>query len=374
MLIRIQGQVKNYDWGSKDLIPNYFGTPESTEKIAEIWFGTHSLGESVSEPGGVPLSKLIDKRLGFLVKLLAASKSLSIQVHPNKVQAQQGFEKEHNLGISLDDPTRLYKDSSHKPEALIALTEFHALCGFRPRAELAQVFSAFGKTESEFQDLAQHLASGKPLDQIFKSLIGNTSLVARFLETVPVAQSDPLAKRGRNLVANLLEQYPGDTGSLVALMLNQVELSPGEAIFLPAGNIHAYLSGLGLEVMAASDNVLRCGLTPKHIDVAELLKIADFQELENPKVTPKKLAEGLVEYPVEVDDFRVYMAEVSGKNILADIDLPSAAMVVCTAGEVAVSTSLDEREVLTKKQVVYVSGAKKISLSGSGTVFLVLGN
>jgi mannose-6-phosphate isomerase len=374
VLIRIQGQVKNYDWGSKDLIPNYFGASDSTEKIAEIWFGTHSLGESVSEPGGVPLSKLIDKRLGFLVKLLAASKSLSIQVHPNKVQAQQGFEKEHKRGISLDDPIRLYKDSSHKPEALIALTEFHALCGFRPRAELSQVFSAFGKTESEFQDLAQHLASGKPLDQIFKSLIGNTSLVARFLESVPVAQPDPLAQRGRDLVANLLEQYPGDTGSLVALMLNQVELSPGEAIFLPAGNIHAYLSGLGLEVMAASDNVLRCGLTPKHTDAAELLKIADFQELENPKVTPKKLAEGLVEYPVEVDDFRVYLAEVSGKNILADIDLPSAAIVVCTAGEVAVSTSLDEREVLTKKQVVYVSGAKKISLSGSGTVFLVLGN
>ena len=374
MLIRIQGQVKNYDWGSKDLIPNYFGTSESTEKIAEIWFGTHSLGESVSEPGVVPLSKLIDKRLGFLVKLLAASKSLSIQVHPNTVQAQQGFEREHKLRISLDDPTRLYKDSSHKPEALIALTEFHALCGFRPRAELSQVFSAFGKTESEFLDLAQHLSSGKSLDQIFKSLIGNTSLATRFLESVPVAQSDPLAQRGRNLVANLLEQYPGDTGSLVALMLNQVELSPGEAIFLPAGNIHAYLSGLGLEVMAASDNVLRCGLTPKHIDVAELLKIADFQELENPKIAPKKLAEGLVEYPVEVDDFRVYMAEVSGKNILADIDLPSAAMVVCTAGEVAVSTSLDEREVLTKKQVVYVSGAKKISLSGSGTVFLVLGN
>jgi mannose-6-phosphate isomerase len=374
VLIRIQGQVKNYDWGSKDLIPNYFGTSESTEKIAEIWFGTHSLGESVSEPGGVPLSKLVDKRLGFLVKLLAASKSLSIQVHPNKIQAQQGFEKEHNLGISLDNPTRLYKDSSHKPEALIALTEFHALCGFRPRAELSQVFSAFGKTESEFLDLAQHLSSGKSLDQIFKSLIGNTSLATRFLEIVPVAQSDPLAQRGRNLVANLLEQYPGDTGSLVALMLNQVELSPGEAIFLPAGNIHAYLSGLGLEVMAASDNVLRCGLTPKHIDVAELLKIADFQELENPKIAPKKLAEGLVEYPVEVDDFRVYMAEVSGKNILADIDLPSAAMVVCTAGEVAISTSLDEREVLTKKQVVYVSGAKKISLSGSGTVFLVLGN
>jgi mannose-6-phosphate isomerase len=374
LLIRIQGQTKNYDWGSKELIPNYFGTPESNDKIAEIWFGTHPLGESVSDPGDVPLSKLIDKRLGFLVKLLAASQSLSIQVHPNQAQAQRGFEKEHKLGILLDDPARVYKDSSHKPEALIALTQFHALCGFRPRAELTQVFTSFGRSESEFEVLAQEISSGEPLELIFKSLIGNTSLVKRFLQTVPVTLPDSLAQRGRDLVANLLEQYPGDTGALVALMLNEVELSPGEAIFLPAGNIHAYLSGLGLEVMAASDNVLRCGLTPKHIDLAELLKIADFRELENPKITLKKLAEGLTEFPVAVDDFRVYRAEVSGKNLLADIDLPSAAIVVCTAGEVAISTSLDEREVLSKKQVVHVAGAKKISLSGSGTVFVVLGN
>jgi mannose-6-phosphate isomerase len=374
LLIRIQGQTKNYDWGSKDLIPNYFGIPESKEKIAEIWFGTHPRGESVSDLGDMPLSKLIDKRLGFLVKLLSASKSLSIQVHPNKIQAQQGFEKEHNLGISLDDPARVYKDSSHKPEALIALTQFHALCGFRPRAELTQVFTSFGRSESEFEVLAQEISSGEPLELIFKSLIGNTSLVKRFLQTVPATQADSLAQRGRDLVANLLEQYPGDTGALVALMLNEVELSSGEAIFLPAGNVHAYLSGLGLEVMAASDNVLRCGLTPKHIDVSELSKIADFRELKNAKIAPKKLAEGLTEFPVAVDDFRVYRAEVSGKNLLADIDLPSAAIVVCTAGEVAVSTSLDEREVLSKKQVVYVAGAKKISLSGSGTVFVVLGN
>jgi mannose-6-phosphate isomerase len=171
-----------------------------------------------------------------------------------------------------------------------------------------------------------------------------------------------------------LEQYPGDTGALVALMLNDVELSAGEAIFLPAGNVHAYISGLGLEVMAASDNVLRCGLTSKHIDLDEFVEIADFRHLDNPKITAKKLAEGLIEFPVEVDDFRVYRAEVSGKNMLADLDLPSAAIVLCTAGEVAVGTSLDEREILTKKQVVYVSGAKKISLSGSGTVFLVLGS
>jgi len=374
LLIRIQGQTKSYSWGSKDLIPNFFGSEPSDQKISEIWFGTHPLGESTVEPGAVPLSKLIDKRLGFLVKLLSAEKSLSIQVHPSKSQAQVGFEKENGLGISLDDPARIYKDPFHKPEALVALTPFQALCGFRPRAELTEIFTAFGNTESEFRGLANAVVTEVPLEQIFQTLIANSSLASRFPETISQAQPGTLSQRARDLVIALLQQFPGDTGALVALMLNEIELSPGEAIFLPAGNIHAYLSGLGLEVMAASDNVLRAGLTEKHLDINELVKIADFRELESPKIAVKKLAEGLVAYPVAVDDFSLYKAEVSGKNVLADIDLPSAALIVCTAGEVAVGTSLDEREVLTKMQVVYVSGANKISLSGAGTVFVVLGN
>jgi mannose-6-phosphate isomerase len=180
--------------------------------------------------------------------------------------------------------------------------------------------------------------------------------------------------KARELVAELLKQFPDDTGALVALMLNEVALEPGEAIYLPAGNVHAYLSGLGLEVMAASDNVLRAGLTSKHVDIAEVLEIADFSELVEPRLRPKKLAEGLIEYPVDCSEFRIYRAEVSGKNLLADLDLPASAMLICISGEVAVSTSLDEREVLTKSEVVLASGAKKLSLSGSGTVFVVLGD
>jgi mannose-6-phosphate isomerase len=157
-------------------------------------------------------------------------------------------------------------------------------------------------------------------------------------------------------------------------MLNEVSLAPGEAIFLPAGNIHAYLSGLGIEVMASSDNVLRSGLTSKHVDVDEVLKLADFSELTEPKVRPRKLAEGLIEYPIQCSEFRVYRAEVSGKNLLADLDLPASAMVVCTAGEIAVSTSLEEREVLTKAEVVFASEAKKLSLTGNGTAFVILGD
>jgi mannose-6-phosphate isomerase len=374
MLSRISGATKNYDWGSKELVPDLFGMAESSEPIAEIWFGTHPLGESKCLAENQSLSESFGKRLRFLVKFLSAERALSIQVHPNSDQAKAGFDLEQARAIPIGDPKRNYKDSSHKPEALIALTGFRALCGFRPRTELVTVFTEFGKSEPEFATLAKKLLADESLEKIFQSLIENSELAKRFLSTVESSQSNPVAAKARELVATLLRQFPDDTGALVALMLNEVYLEPGEAIYLPAGNVHAYLSGLGLEVMAASDNVVRAGLTSKHVDVAEVLEIADFSELLEPRLRPKKLAEGLIEYPVDCSEFRIYRAEVSGKNLLADLDLPSSAMVVCTSGEVAVSTSLDEREVLTKSEVVLASGAKKLSLSGSGTVFIVLGD
>jgi len=363
MLSRISGASKTYAWGSKELVPDFFGLAESSEPIAEIWFGTHPLGESKSLAENQSLSESLGKRLGFLVKFLSAERALSIQVHPNALQAKAGFDLEQSQAIPISDPKRNYKDASHKPEALIALTSFRALCGFRPRAELLTVFTEFGKSEPEFASL-----------KIVESLIENSELAMRFTAAVESSQSNPVVAKARELVAKLLVQFPDDTGALVALMLNEVSLEPGEAIYLPAGNVHAYLSGLGLEVMASSDNVVRAGLTSKHVDVAEVLAIADFSELLEPRLRPKKLAEGLIEYPVDCSEFRIYRAEVSGKNLLADLDLPASAMVVCTAGEVAVSTSLDEREVLTKSEVVLASGAKKLSLSGSGTVFVVLGD
>jgi len=374
MLSRISGFTKNYDWGSKELVPNFFGLSESSEPIAEIWFGTHPLGESANVAENRSLSETLGKRLSFLVKILSAEKALSIQVHPNPKQAKAGFNLEQDQAIPIGDPRRNYKDASHKPEALIALTSFRALCGFRAHAELITVFQEFGKSEPEFASLAKGLMAGASLEDIFESLIGNTELAKRFCKTVDSSQSNLVAMAARQLVETLLGQYPDDTGALVALMLNEVVLAPGEAIYLPAGNMHAYLSGLGFEVMAASDNVLRSGLTSKHVDVAEVLKIADFSELLEPRLNPKKLAEGLIEYPVDCLEFRIYRAEVSGKNLLADLDLPASAILLCTEGEVAVSTSLEEREVITKSEAVFASGAKKLSLSGSGTVFVVLGD
>ena len=378
MLVRLSGEVKNYDWGSRNLIQDHFHLGEPEKAVAEVWFGTQPGGESIAAESGKPLSELIGAKLSFLAKFLAAGSPLSIQVHPTKAQAKAGFAREQALGLEISDPIRNYRDQNHKPEILVAVSAFSALCGFRPLSELQEIFLAFSESEERFGLLAAELASGARVQEIFTELLEDTELVARFSNSVgesdSIGEDQPLAQAARDLALSLLEKHPGDTGVMVSLMLNHLVLEPGEAIFLPAGNLHAYLSGLGVEVMAASDNVIRGGLTSKHIDRAELLNITDFQELLEPLVKPVKLAEGFFEYQADSSEFRIYLAELTGSNLLADLDLPSGALVMCTAGEVAVSTSLEEREVLGKGNVVYLSEAKKFSLSGSGSAFVVLGS
>jgi mannose-6-phosphate isomerase len=374
LLVRISGDVKNYPWGSKHLIQDHLGLGPLNEAVAEIWFGTHEGGQSKLLSSGKTLSEAIGSKLSFLVKFLAADSPLSIQVHPNIIQAKAGFAKENTAGLDLTNPKRNYKDDSQKPEILIALSPFEALCGFRPRAEVIEIFLAFSESEARFGELAALAATGSSIEEIFSELLEDSTRAKSFTNSVAGLDADSRSERARLLAVNLLEKYPGDTGALVSLLLNHVRLVPGEAIFLPAGNLHAYLSGFGLEVMAASDNVIRGGLTSKHIDKAELRNIADFSELTEPVVSTKKLAEGLVEYPVAASEFRVYRAQITGSNLLADIDLPAAAMIVCVSGEIAVGTSLDQREVLKKGEVVFDSEAKKFSLSGSGDAFVVLGS
>jgi mannose-6-phosphate isomerase len=373
LLVRISGEEKSYPWGSNSLIQDHFGIGSANQPLAEVWFGTHDGGGSKLLSSGQSLADVLGAKLSFLVKFLAADSALSIQVHPNASQAKAGFAKENAAGVPLTAPERNYKDDSHKPEILIALTDFEALCGFRPRAQVLEIFLAFSESEPRFGELAALVATDSTLEEIFSDLLEDRALAERFSSSVQESEGDSLAEKARALVAGLLEKYPGDTGALVALLLNHIRLTPGEAIYLPAGNLHAYLSGLGLEVMAASDNVLRGGLTSKHVDKAELKLITDFSELSDPLVVSKKLAEGLVEYSVAAKEFRVYRAEVTGSNLLADLDLPAGAIIACVIGEVAVSTSLEEREVLKKGEVVFVSEAKKFSLSGSGAAFVVLG-
>lgn len=381
MLVKITNQARNYAWGSRTLISDYFGVPATNEPMAEIWFGTHPGSEAViaETPTKTLSQQLGGKQLSFLLKILAADKPLSIQAHPNSEQAKAGFDRENSLGIPLTAANRNYKDVRPKPEVIVALSDFEALCGFKSLEQVDQLLEDI-QTHTGVSDGLQSMAENwrallqqpNGLQKLFSDVSkrrGNFDGVAAELTTMADFDARFALAERLNLI------YPGDPGVLLAMLMNHVYLEPGEALFLPAGNIHAYLSGLGVELMAASDNVLRGGLTEKHIDVAELESVLDFTSGEIPLVATKELTAGLVQYPCNTDEFLLYKVEPSGERILADLNLPGEAIILCTAGEIAVSTSLDERLVLRRSEAAYLSAdAKFFSISGSGTAFLATSN
>ena len=358
MIRRISNIPLSYPWGSTHLIPDLIGSKETDAPISELWFGTHPASPSLVDTG--ESLKDLAGELGFLVKFLSAASPLSIQSHPNLEQARAGFENEQFLEIPIDDYSRNFKDANHKPELLIAISPFRVLSGFRPIAEINQELKEIASKDSHFESWA---AGEKTLSQHFDFV---------FNELDP-GLLDPLAEHSE-LVKFLSEFYPKDPGLGIAFLLNEIFLAPGEAVFLPAGNLHAYLQGLGVEVMASSDNVIRGGLTSKNVDIELLREITVFDSL-NPKLGPKSLQQGLDEYEVSVDDFRVYRIEPSGSQLIADITLPEPGILVCVSGEIVVSNSLDEKLHLKKGEACYISNdARLISFSGAGTGYLATGS
>jgi mannose-6-phosphate isomerase len=317
-VLRLEAAARAYAWGSRTAIPELQGQAPTGEPIAELWFGAHSDDPSTTSAGrldeliaadptallGADVVARFGPRLPFLLKILAAERALSIQVHPNQAQAEAGYAAEQARGVPLDAPDRNYRDPFHKPELLCALTEFDALCGFRPVAATQALLRALAVRQ--LGPVVQALNGPEPLRTAFEWLLevdGDDR--AELIDAVvtachrlgaddgPGAGAGAGAGADRQWVlaarATLLaaQDFPGDIGAVLALLLNVVRLAPGEAIFLGAGNVHAYLRGLGVEIMANSDNVLRCGLTPKHIDVAEVLRVADFSPLEEPRATAR---------------------------------------------------------------------------------------
>jgi mannose-6-phosphate isomerase len=299
---RLINPVQEYAWGSTTAIPGLLGlaNPEGRPQ-AELWMGAHPRGPSLVEMEGrrISLAELIASdpeavlgsetaaRFGaglpFLFKVLAAAEPLSIQAHPNKEQARDGFSRENEEGIPLDAFQRSYRDAFHKPEILCALTPFWALKGFRPAAEILDLCAGLGPVglEGELELLRTSGDAGlKPFFAALMSLPAGrreracAEAAARCKE--PSLRADPSARAEWTWIARLHDLYPEDSGILSPLYLNLVRLAPGEAVFLPAGELHAYLEGTGIELMANSDNVLRGGLTPKHVDVPELLRILRF--------------------------------------------------------------------------------------------------
>jgi mannose-6-phosphate isomerase len=377
LIRKITNQAMPYAWGSRTLISDYLGIHATGQPMAEIWFGTHhaSMASDLEDATRSLLDLRDQKPLSFLLKVLAADSPLSIQAHPNLEQAAAGFERENRAGIPLSAAHRNYKDAGHKPEMIVALSEFEALCGFRSVdyvRELLEDIQSYPATEDLKEAATQWSAL---LDDSLKALVSHLLHSRAQFGVLSVALAALASFDGRfELCYRLNKLCPGDPGVFIAMMMHHVHLQPGQALFLPAGNIHAYLSGLGVEVMAASDNVLRGGLTPKHIDVTELESVVNFNEEPVALVHQVEIASGLIEFKTPVDDFILYRLEPSGDRLLADLQLGADAVALCTAGEVAISNSLGEREVLKRGEAAFISNdAKLTSFAGSGTLFVAVG-
>lgn len=372
---RLDNTIQAYAWGSTTAIAQLLGLPESKSPQAELWLGAHpsapskvegrSLEALIAEAPTAMLGAAVQQRFGdrlpFLLKVLAAAKPLSLQAHPSLTQAKAGFAREEASHVPRSATHRNYRDSNHKPELICALTPFRALCGFRDVAQTRALLA--GLEVPALAPLIQML-DRKGLAGLFEQVM-----------TLPMQARDPLVKAvvlacGRTPVpgreaeclnAVTLEQaYPGDVGVIGALLLNLVELKPGEALALGAGNLHAYLEGTGIELMANSDNVLRGGLTPKHVDVPELLRVLDFTNGPARIVTPTAGPEAV--YPTPFPDFRLSRLDVNGP-----LELPRLGpdIVLCTEGSIAVNGLVLDRG--ASAFAPFSEGALK--LSGRGTLF-----
>lgn len=368
-MIAIAGVPRDYEWGSQTAIPSLLGVPPDGRPVAELWFGDHPSAPSPvigtnttlldvidADPSGMLGTAVADRfggQLPFLVKILAAAQPLSIQVHPNIDQARNGFDAEEKAGIAVTAPNRNYRDRNHKPELLCALTDFDAMCGFRSPSEVLALLSELDLPQLAF--LRSALEGPDPLRRAFTSVLtgpGSAPAVAALSERVAGVTSGPLLST--RLAA---EYHPGDVGVVLTLLLNYLHLTPGESIYLGAGNVHAYLRGTAVEVMANSDNVLRCGLTPKHVDVTELLRITDFTELPDPRWPSE---DGRFDVPVP--DFRLTRLTVDEPTTLRDT---GPQIVLCTAGHVRIDGSD-----VTPGHAAFLPAATSSTVSGDGTVFV----
>jgi mannose-6-phosphate isomerase len=375
---RLTGAVRPYAWGSRTIIAELQGRPAPSEAPeAELWLGAHPGDPSTvsGHDGPVNLATLIEEdpkgqlgppvvdtygpRLPYLMKLLAAEAPLSLQAHPDAAYARKAFAAQEA------DPSlpRNYTDAYHKPEMLVAITPFDALCGFRAPDVSASELAALD------------LPALAPVIAALRAGVSGLSEAVRLLLTWPAddraALVESAAARSSGLVPSLASHYPGDPGVLVALLLNHVRLAPGEAIWMPAGNMHAYLDGTAVEIMAASDNVLRGGLTPKRVDVDELLRVLRFEVLDDPVLPATPVAPGVVTWRVPVREFELYRVELDGRRAATPVPGGGPRIVLGTRGDVFVGEGHGTPvEVGTGKAAFVPADAGPITVAGVGEVFV----
>ncbi|TXK16271.1 mannose-6-phosphate isomerase, class I [Homoserinibacter sp. GY 40078] len=365
MFVEIANTPRDYAWGSTTAIAGLLGTSPSGGPEAELWLGAHPGSPSRVVGDDRTLLDVVEGRLPFLMKVLAADAPLSLQAHPTIAQAEEGFAREEAAGVPVDAPHRNYKDAFHKPEIIYALSDpFRALSGFRPVAETRAVLAPVAD-DPRIAPLVERLSGDAALQEVFAWLIergeGVDDLVAAVVEAASTV--DGISWQ---TVRTLAEHYPGDPGIVISLLLHTVELRPGEVLYLPAGNIHAYLEGLGIELMASSDNVLRGGLTPKHVDVPELLSVLDFRPLPAPFLAPSELEPGVSVYRPGVPDFQLTVVSPDAAESGVEVRLGGPAIVLCTSGEVA----LENGPSIARGGAVYVDGEDWLGVRGRGMLFI----
>ncbi|WP_323958857.1 mannose-6-phosphate isomerase, class I [Arthrobacter sp. JZ12] len=379
MLIPIANEPLNYNWGSLTALSQILGRKPSGLPEAELWLGTHDGSPTRvvdrSDDGDALLSEWLTRhdpatagKLPFLLKILAAESPLSLQVHPNKEQAQEGFERENREGVPLNSPARNYKDNAAKPEIIVAISnQFHALAGFRSAKEtIADLTSFDDRTTTALAPLIRLLAKGlKPAVEWI--LLADSAEVeeplAALLDAAHAQEPDSTTRL-------LASKYAQDRGLLLALLLNRVTLQRGEALFLPAGNIHAYLHGVGVELMGASDNVLRGGLTTKHVDAAELISIVDYKPTNDSKLEPVPLGSGVYAYRPDNVGFQLIRADGSAETRIV---LTGPTIAICLSGEARVRTTKASHDIAQGQSLYLSSEEQAVTLNKGAEVFLAMG-
>jgi mannose-6-phosphate isomerase len=370
----LQPVIQPYAWGSRHGIAGLQGRPvPSPEPEAELWMGAHP-----SAPAGAAGTTLdahiaadpdrelgpscvarFGPRLPFLLKVLSADRALSIQLHPSRAQAEAGFREENERGLPLGDLARNYVDDWPKPELLCALTPFEVLVGLRTPPDAAALLRALAVDQlaplvAELDAATSPQALADALAAVLRwpdpeDLVGAVVAACATL----AASGGPYAAACAAVVRESAH-HPGDPGLVAILLMRHVLLAPGQAVFLPAGGLHAYLRGTGIEVLANSDNVIRAGLTSKHVDVPELLKLLD-PAAAIPLLSPTPLGEGISHFDTPAPEFRLYVADLAGHAVTLPGEGPR--IVLCTDGVALLHSRPGQAVKLARGESCFVSAA-----------------
>lgn len=375
----LQGQIRDYSWGSVTAIPELLGSNPTGQPQAEYWLGGHPLAPATM--GGTGLDQVFvqspdlfgsdSDRYPVLMKILAADHPLSLQAHPNKDQAKQGFAQESAAQIPVDAPERVYRDNWPKPEILVALSDFHALCGFRAGEETVQLFDQLGVSPG-LREIISPLEDGteEGFTQVFSTTL-TTDRLDYVDEVVHLAhhysQDDTDLGLFAQTALELNHFFPRQPSILAALLLNRIHLEPGQGLFVPTRTLHSYLSGVGIEVMACSDNVLRGGLTKKHVNVEQLMQVVEFQAST---VQPVETIQdhGFVRYITQASEFTLYRGDLSSESV----DIPqtdSGRIALVVEGEAQLSNGNSTID-LTAGQAVLIPYGDQATAQGSATIFV----